>query len=859
MHKMEESRMFAGVQQGEFDEHGGVGMVQGESSILEKLQELKLRETQLEAKIREKRKRARKAQEDVEKKEEEYVAVKPDEHLLAQHDHAAALVNTPSPDPEVAVAIQHVPLRDSYLKSLNLKDKVEYEKMTKRWPRIRSTFLLIFYDAVFKTNTLRKLRKRRLAEMMWYIIFVTIISLCIIQARSYMPIFNFIDTLKRSMWTSNNITDMKSVFIDLQGSVLFQNVSDLKTSATKLTLRTRFVGNNIIAGDVQLRQWKVPLVSCRVPAFVEENQAGVCFLEYTKRNHEIRTMPPGQHQWMLDSNGLVPSWGYWIGGGGKSYIPLESFLARVYDQGAYTADLNGSHDNVGALLDELKANHWLDHNSTRLVRAEFNFYNPNVELWFAAMIQWEISQTGSIVNYFRVRQMDLCPTCARGASASQTGIFATMVVLVAAYTVIQIIHLNEMQFKYFHDFYNIITIVNLVIFYIVIIREVATRISANRINDGPIASQPQELSYSIQMINYLTAFNAMLLWVKLAKFTDVMSARVAAYSAAFQETCWEVVAVFIAYGLLFGGFALSFHVYLGQDMREFQDMKTAAYSMWTMATGLGPYCSDFYRSGNAAGPLIYFCYLVLLAWVAVAMIGAAVIHAHNTVLSTESWDRDVLAISLRAIVRKMIEQFTATSMRPLVAISEKIKEKYKEEQEKARRKKAAKHKAKLAKRKKLLDTLRPVKVSIGARFEQVDDRKKDKSFLTESQLRHIYYINEEEFVSEGMPTVDLFLDTLFYNPAMKRETYIGKGEMIDPVMRQKQTIMKHLNSVDHILAQLEDETLLLQKSLFLTYGLKSSEVAVVFSPPASAPAHDTSFLPSYVPEKMEVVNEPRRP
>eukprot|EP00960_Hanusia_phi_P003147 93163-Hanusia_phi.AAC.2 len=419
MHKMEESRMFAGVQQGEFDEHGGVGMVQGESSILEKLQELKLRETQLEAKIREKRKRARKAQEDVEKKEEEYVAVKPDEHLLAQHDHAAALVNTPSPDPEVAVAIQHVPLRDSYLKSLNLKDKVEYEKMTKRWPRIRSTFLLIFYDAVFKTNTLRKLRKRRLAEMMWYIIFVTIISLCIIQARSYMPIFNFIDTLKRSMWTSNNITDMKSVFIDLQGSVLFQNVSDLKTSATKLTLRTRFVGNNIIAGDVQLRQWKVPLVSCRVPAFVEENQAGVCFLEYTKRNHEvfgaspsgylrqlfflsslvlfplallppfpcilpapilvllvhfafccscslcsssrhprsvwvvqlnllqIRTMPPGQHQWMLDSNGLVPSWGYWIGGGGKSYIPLESFLARVYDQGAYTADLNGSHDNVG--------------------------------------------------------------------------------------------------------------------------------------------------------------------------------------------------------------------------------------------------------------------------------------------------------------------------------------------------------------------------------------------------------------------------------------------------------------------------------------------------------------------------------
>eukprot|EP00960_Hanusia_phi_P003146 93163-Hanusia_phi.AAC.1 len=49
----------------------------------------------------------------------------------------------------------------------------------------------------------------------------------------------------------------------------------------------------------------------------------------------------------------------------------------------------------------------------------------------------QISQTGSIVNYFRVRQMDLCPTCARGASASQTGIFATMVVLVAAYTVIQ--------------------------------------------------------------------------------------------------------------------------------------------------------------------------------------------------------------------------------------------------------------------------------------------------------------------------------------------------------------------------------------------------------------------------------------
>ncbi|EKX37904.1 hypothetical protein GUITHDRAFT_115878 [Guillardia theta CCMP2712] len=614
MHRMEESRMYAGVHPGEFDEQGAAGSGYADSTILERLQQLKLRETQLEAKIREKRKRARKAQEEAEKKEEEGTAALSDEPAPLHHDQADQLDDAPSPDPDLVVPVHKVSAKESYLKSLQLKEKVEYDKMVKRWPKIRSSFLLIFYDAVYKTKALRKLRKQRLAEMFWYIIFVTIISLCIIQARSYMQIFNAVDTLKQSMWTLSNFTDMLVIVSKLQSSVLFQNVSDMKNPGTmKLKLKSNVVGNNLIAGDVQLRQWKVPLHSCKIPEFVSE--VGVCFPEYTKANQEIRTMPPGQYPWTLDPDGLVPSWGYWLGGGGDSYIPLESFLARVYDQGAYTADLNSSHDDVGALFGELKANRWLDHNSTRMVRLEFNFYNPNVELWFAAMIQWEarnrcpcspcltcepqVSQTGSIVNYFR------------------TGIFVTMVVLVAIYTGIQVVHISELKIKYLYDFYNVLTILNLVIFYIVIVREVSTRIAANRINNGPISSQPQELSYSIQLINYWTAFNAMLLWIKLAKFTDVvrvgkvhgrevlilqqMSARVAAYSAAFQHTCWDVVAVMIAYGMLFGGFAISFHVYLGQDMREFQDMKTAAYSMWTMATGLGPYSSDFYRTQNAAG------------------------------------------------------------------------------------------------------------------------------------------------------------------------------------------------------------------------------------------------------------------
>ena len=135
------------------------------------------------------------------------------------------------------------------------------------------------------------------------------------------------------------------------------------------------------------------------------------------------------------------------------------FQFGVYGGGGYVADLIGPKNNVIRTAKGLQDNGWID-KYTRLLLVEFTIYNPNVNLFSATQISFELPTTGTVAVRTHIYTFRLF------SYLGGFGIFVIICELAALACVLYFISLEIKQLKqdgrkHFKSFWNSLQFVTL--------------------------------------------------------------------------------------------------------------------------------------------------------------------------------------------------------------------------------------------------------------------------------------------------------------------------------------------------------------------------------------------------------------
>eukprot|EP00960_Hanusia_phi_P054762 762766-Hanusia_phi.AAC.3 len=449
----------------------------------------------------------------------------------------------------------------------------------------------------------RRERFGKLGEMLWYLVFISIATSLLLVSQS--SLVGQMHATQVKQWLNKSIESVttveqvlpyvKNVLLDRHYSA--SNIpNDLVMDAgmygmfPRLSERGRMLGNNLVVGLLEMRQWRAPEQYCKAPTLLGSNFMR-CFPELDRQHRDIRTNPPGT-TWPVDDNQRSPPWSFFQLP--EYATPVYSSFDRSYEQGSYTAILPDSPIEAEQLFADLIKYRWLDGNATRAVQLEFSTYNPNVNIWSACSILFEQSLEGRLIRTIFVRNADICPSCSN-ISKDSYALTIVVLVLVVFYTLLQLFFLQQQGLAFFFQWYNLVSCLNLIIFYVVIAVQVSVKSDANHnllSSHATVTTQVPGYVYWLVQASYWNSFNALLLWIKLLKFCDSTSYKAETLVNTFFRSLAPFLALAVCYSIAYGGFVLAFTMILGADDLRFYSYMRTARTQFSMLSGSGPYFKD---------------------------------------------------------------------------------------------------------------------------------------------------------------------------------------------------------------------------------------------------------------------------
>ncbi|EKX37886.1 hypothetical protein GUITHDRAFT_144583, partial [Guillardia theta CCMP2712] len=480
--------------------------------------------------------------------------------------------------------------------SEDTNDSLDFE------PR-RADFLSFVDDAVVYYRTRKRERYGKLGEMCWYIVFISIATSLLLVSQS--SLVGQMHATQVKMWLNKSIESvttveqvlpyLKNILIDrhyVATNIAGNLVADagMFGMSPHLSSRGSMLGNNIVVGLLELRQWRAPEQYCKTPTLLGNNFKR-CFPELDPQHRDIRSNPPGT-SWPVDDDLRSPAWSFFQLP--EFATPIYSSFDRSYEQGSYIAVLPDAPLEAEKLFADLIKYRWLDGNATRAVQLEFSTYNPNVNIWSACSVLFEQSFEGRLIRTIFVRNADICPSC---SNISQDSYVLTIVllVLVILYTLLQLVFLQREGIGYFFRWHNLVSCVNLVIFYVVIAVQVWVKSDADQTllgSQSRVTTQIPGYVYWLVQTSYWNSFNALLLWVKLLKFCDSTSYKAETLVVTFFRCLAPFLALACCYSIAYGGFVLAFTLILGPDDLRFYSYMRTARTQFSMLSGSGPHFKD---------------------------------------------------------------------------------------------------------------------------------------------------------------------------------------------------------------------------------------------------------------------------
>ena len=128
-----------------------------------------------------------------------------------------------------------------------------------------------------------------------------------------------------------------------------------------------------------------------------------------------------------------------------------------YGGGGYVADLGYDLQTARGVVQDLRGNNWIDRR-TRVTIVEFSVFNVNMNLLAVANYFFEFLPTGGVFGYTKVEVLQLYGT-ETGRVQLVLLFRLVLIVMVAAYLVVEVVKLNRQRRSYFRNLWNWISVV----------------------------------------------------------------------------------------------------------------------------------------------------------------------------------------------------------------------------------------------------------------------------------------------------------------------------------------------------------------------------------------------------------------
>jgi len=329
------------------------------------------------------------------------------------------------------------------------------------------------------------------------------------------------------------------------------------------------------------------------------------------------------------------------GGAAQSYEykPLVSTRAHgvyaTYGQGGFSEMFTTNMTNTLTLIEDLKDDNWLSQ-PTRAIIIDFNTWNPNVELYAAVRLLFEISPIG--IWNFDVRVLLLKPRyLVVFGNGSPFEWFITicefMVALFCLYYIAEeVSELWVSMSDYVSDAWNFIDWASLIILLIYFYLRVRTWVDASGIEPGVEESQDhtryndlQGFAENILYARSWNAFNVVVIWLKIVKYVPFLP-----YAQVLKDLfggSWQLLlSFFVIFGIFFVGFGLAFTVGFGMDSQDLESWPHAWIYLGRSMIG-DVDVTQVYQKAPVSGTILLGLFVLGIYMVLMNMWYALILHA----------------------------------------------------------------------------------------------------------------------------------------------------------------------------------------------------------------------------------------
>jgi len=371
---------------------------------------------------------------------------------------------------------------------------------------------------------------------------------------------------------------------------------------------------NRMLGVPRMRQIKVTNSSCLEHMNSDFKSAiRKCFAPYAEEYEDKVSYIPEHRKFTEES-----AWVY------QSAEELETGTVDgelgTYGGGGYVQNFHFQKNVTEALLQELKANRWIDR-GTRFLTIDLTVYNANINLFGVIKLVFEFPATGGCIpsNDIQIVKLLKYAEYTDYMLLAAEGIFCLFIMY---YIIEESFEIREHGFAYFTVFGNLLDIVVIGVSITQILLNFYMFYQVNDKLDGLMKLPFQyadftNLSKSSKTFTYLAGFNVFVAWLKVFKYLS-FNKTMTQLSGTLSKCSKELSGFTVMFLIIFFAFAQLGFLLFGTQVEDFNNFVSASYTLFRTILG------DFNfvvieQADSTFGPLYFLSYIFFVFFVLLNM------------------------------------------------------------------------------------------------------------------------------------------------------------------------------------------------------------------------------------------------
>lgn len=299
-----------------------------------------------------------------------------------------------------------------------------------------------------------------------------------------------------------------------------------------------------------------------------------------------------------------------------------SGIYSTYIGGGYVFEMKNIADKQDVLLenlDKLKEMSWIDR-QTRAVFLEFTLFNPNINLFSHCLILFEFIPTGNIITSSQFNPIDLIDINKNNIISFKIIINVVYIVLLAVYTIKEMIHIYKYFKTYFTQLYNYIELFIIGFSWAAFVFYLYRLYSSNDIFKSIAKSESdsqstQNLFINLQYVCYCNDLLKLFLgfcvtfgtirFIKILRYNKV----IIVFVEAFSKSLRDLGSFFVVFILVCFTFIQAMYFLFHDKSEKFNTLITAIETCFQMLLGSFDVSE---LSSSVFGPVFYSFYNLII-------------------------------------------------------------------------------------------------------------------------------------------------------------------------------------------------------------------------------------------------------